>query len=186
MRKILLIFGFISALISALIVFIYINSKTVDYKAMSVNKPLPKGSLITSDELKSIKVPRGTHSFISNESDLIGKYASRDLIPNIYLIKDDTTFHELPTSGYTVSVNVPPMNVHSGMEVVIINTPSKSGIDNKVDPTHIHCIVQSITTSKGMSSQEVLTLIMRSEDDATKVLGWNANSALGVEVKYGD
>lgn len=186
MRKILLIFGFISALISALIVFIYINSKTVDYKAVSVNKPLPKGSLITSDELKSIKVPRGTHSFVSNESDLVGKYASRDLIPNIYLINNDVTSHELPTSGYTISVNVPSMNVHPGMEVVIINTPSKSGVDNSVDKTHVHCIVQSITNNKSMSSQEVLTLIMRSEDDATKVLGWNTNGALGVEAKYGD
>lgn len=189
MRKTSLIIGLLFTVVATCITYLILNSKTTNVKAISVSHDLAQGAEITSNDIKDISVPRGTKLSITSFQDVIGKFTTRALYPGVQLIHSDVTSGVLPTKGYIVTINTPSLNLSTGMQVSILNTPTKdSSQNNNLDKNPVDAVVQSVSKNESAvhNTQMDVTLIVANQDIANKLLLWNATNNLGVEIKYGN
>lgn len=185
MKKLFISVGIIFVVLAATIVFFVMDSRTTKIKAIALKDTVQTGTQITKDSVIHITVPRGTRDTISDPNTVINKYATRVLYKNQPLITEDIQNKSIPSQGIIVIINSPPLNdlLSTGMPVYVVNTPSKNGSTRDVDPTIIPATVQSVVQDKGEIN---IALVVAQQDQANKILVWNAANSLGIEIQYGN
>lgn len=181
-RPLFLLVAFLLAIVSALLMYFGFQS-TEKITVLAAKDHLKRGQEITANDLTSVEVDRSvTHVVpVEESSSVIGSIASVDLLPGTTIVPEAYVPALGAAQGKAVvgvgvsSQLIPVRQLVAGDPVKVVYAPQEM---LEKTPSPIGAVVQQVRFDE--PTGRFLVELEVAADDATTVLGWAANEAVGI------